>query len=150
MGGENLSPSEIEECLIDHPSVLEAAVIGIPDPRLDEVPVAFVKKVAGAFVPPEELIKFVASRLAKFKVPKHLFCVGGVSAYRSDAANSKERSTRVGYAAYFGIRFENQIHQFRNAMSITSIKIQKAEKIYRSFGRKQCSHSEGSILGDRG
>lgn len=75
VGGENLSPSEVEEFLMDHPAVREAAVIGVPDSRLDEVPVAFVQKVPGASVHPEELIKFAASRLAKFKVPKYVFLV---------------------------------------------------------------------------
>ena len=41
-GGENIYPAEIERVLLDHPSVAEAAVIGVPDPRWQEVPVAFV------------------------------------------------------------------------------------------------------------
>ena len=56
MGGENLSPTEIEAHLMTHPSVLIAQALGIPDPRLDEIPVAFVELRAGMSATEEELI----------------------------------------------------------------------------------------------
>jgi fatty-acyl-CoA synthase len=66
-GGENIYPAEIERVLLEHPMVAEAAVIGVPDPRWQEVPVAFV--VSRAVVPADELRAFVAANLARFKVP---------------------------------------------------------------------------------
>lgn len=75
VGGENFSPSEVEELLMEHPAVQEAAVVAIPDPRLDEIPVAFIQIAPGVSILPEDLIRFTAGRLANFKVPKHVFFV---------------------------------------------------------------------------
>lgn len=72
-GGENVSSVEVEECLCDHPSVLEAAVVAMPDERWGEVPRAFVSLRPGATpATPEELIAFVRDRLAHFKAPKRV------------------------------------------------------------------------------
>ena len=69
-GGENIYPAEIERVLLDHPMVAEAAVIGVPDPRWQEVPVAFV--VSRAAVPVDELHAFLVANLARFKVPRDI------------------------------------------------------------------------------
>jgi len=69
-GGENIASPEVERVLYEHPAVLEAAVIGMPDPRWGEVPKAFVVLKPGEKVSEQELIAFCAERLAKFKVPK--------------------------------------------------------------------------------
>lgn len=53
-----------------HPSGLDAAVLGRPDPRWGEVPVAFVTPRGAASPDPQELIDFVRARTARFKVPK--------------------------------------------------------------------------------
>jgi fatty-acyl-CoA synthase len=69
-GGENISTIEVEHVLLDHPAVAEAAVIGVPDARWGERPVAFV--VVGADRGPveeAELRAHVRDRLARFKVP---------------------------------------------------------------------------------
>jgi fatty-acyl-CoA synthase len=69
-GGENVSSVEVEVCLADHPSVLEAAVVGMADERWGEVPRAFVTLRTGS--PPAteaELIAWVRERLAHFKAP---------------------------------------------------------------------------------
>ena len=67
-GGENVYPAEVENVLHEHPSVVDAAVVGVPDDRWGEVGVAFV--VAGSEVDGEELLEFVRARLARFKAPK--------------------------------------------------------------------------------
>jgi fatty-acyl-CoA synthase len=69
-GGENIASPEVERVLYQHPAVLEAAVVGMPDPRWGEVPKAFVVLREGQSAKPEELIAFCATQLAKFKVPK--------------------------------------------------------------------------------
>ena len=67
-GGENVYPAEVESVLHEHPSVSDAAVVGIPDQRWGEVGVAFVVSDGG--LGEEELLEFVRSRLAHFKAPK--------------------------------------------------------------------------------
>ncbi|MFG2881732.1 class I adenylate-forming enzyme family protein [Streptomyces sp. NPDC048297] len=74
-GGENLYPKEIENALHAHPEVLEAAVIGAPDPVLGEVPVATVALYPGARVTAGELVAHCRERLAKIKVPARLTIV---------------------------------------------------------------------------
>ncbi|HET7653905.1 MAG TPA: long-chain fatty acid--CoA ligase [Acidimicrobiales bacterium] len=71
-GGENIAGSEVERVLYEHGAVVEAAVVGRPDERWGEVPVAFVvvRPDAVAAVTAEELLDHCRARLAKFKVPK--------------------------------------------------------------------------------
>jgi acyl-CoA synthetase (AMP-forming)/AMP-acid ligase II len=71
-GGENIASPEVERVLYEHPGVLEAAVVGRPDPRWGEVPVAFVVRRPGAAVAEEELRAFCLARLARYKVPRAL------------------------------------------------------------------------------
>jgi len=67
--GENISPNEIESVLHQHPSVFEAAVIGVPDERRGEVPKAFVTLREDAAATAEELAAFCRERLPRYKVP---------------------------------------------------------------------------------
>ncbi|HEU5082981.1 MAG TPA: long-chain fatty acid--CoA ligase [Acidimicrobiales bacterium] len=69
-GGENIAGSEVERVLYEHDAVLEAAVVGRPDERWGEVPVAHVALRPGASVTAEELIEHCRANLARFKVPK--------------------------------------------------------------------------------
>ncbi|MFC4468405.1 class I adenylate-forming enzyme family protein [Streptomyces xiangluensis] len=68
-GGENIYPKEIENVLHTHPAVLEAAVVGAPDPVLGEVPVAHVVPLPGAVVTAGELVEHCRGSLARIKVP---------------------------------------------------------------------------------
>ena len=71
VAGENVSTVEVEAIVTSHPSVLEASVVGIPDPVRDEVPVAFVVALDPGSPPSaEELRDWCAARLAKAKVPR--------------------------------------------------------------------------------
>jgi fatty-acyl-CoA synthase len=69
-GGENIASPEVERVLHAHPAVLEAAVVGRPDPRWGEVPVAFVVCRPRATVTGEDLREFCLARLARFKAPR--------------------------------------------------------------------------------
>ncbi|GAA1023292.1 acyl-CoA synthetase [Acrocarpospora pleiomorpha] len=69
-GGENIASVEVERVLDGHPAVLESAVVGVPDERWGEVPVAYVSVRPGSAVSAEELVAFVRTHLAGFKVPK--------------------------------------------------------------------------------
>jgi fatty-acyl-CoA synthase len=74
-GGENIASSEVERVLYEHDSVVEAAVVGRPDDRWGEVPVAFVVVSPGATTTPEELVEHCRAQLARFKVPKQVVLV---------------------------------------------------------------------------
>ncbi len=67
--GENVYPAEIENALTGHPSVAEAAAVGVPDPRWGEAVHAFVVAADGQQVTPADLAGFLRGRLAPFKVP---------------------------------------------------------------------------------
>ncbi len=72
-GGENIYPAEVENVLIDHPAIGEVAVIGRPDERWGEVPVAVVV-AAGEARPPsaDELSEWCADKLARYKHPREV------------------------------------------------------------------------------
>ncbi len=69
-GGENIYPAEIEQVLLAHPSVAEAAVIGVPDPQWGEVGCAFVVVEAPVSDLAEMLAAHCGARLARYKIPK--------------------------------------------------------------------------------
>ncbi|GIM91161.1 acyl--CoA ligase family protein [Paractinoplanes toevensis] len=69
-GGENIASVEVEQVIADHPAVLEAAVIAVPDERWGEVPAAFVTLKDGASATENQIIEYVRERLAHFKAPK--------------------------------------------------------------------------------
>ena len=74
-GGENVYPAEVERVLLEHPEVAECGVIGRPDPRWDEVPVAYVIRRMGCLVDAEGLRAHVEIQLARFKVPREIVFV---------------------------------------------------------------------------
>jgi fatty-acyl-CoA synthase len=72
VGGENVSPLEIEDFLARHPAVVIAQVVGVPDARYSEVPAVFVELVPDASVTPEEIVEFCLDEMATFKVPRYV------------------------------------------------------------------------------
>ena len=71
-GGVNIYPAEIEKELLAHAGVAEAAVIGAPDDKWGEVPVAFVALKNSACATESELIDFLRSRINKIKLPRRV------------------------------------------------------------------------------
>lgn len=72
VGGENVSALEIESLLATHPAIKLAQIVGVPDERLLEVPVAFVELAPNSELAEEEVVSYCAGRVASFKVPRHV------------------------------------------------------------------------------
>lgn len=68
-GGLNIYPAEVEAVIAEHPEVLEALVVGVPDPALGELVKAFVVPRPGAVLTTERLLAFCRENLARYKVP---------------------------------------------------------------------------------
>jgi long-chain acyl-CoA synthetase len=78
VNGNNVYPREIEEVICQFPGVKEAAVIGVPDARKGEQPVAFVVAAEGQTVDEKALFQFVRGKLADYKVPKRVVFVSAL------------------------------------------------------------------------
>ena len=71
-GGENVYPVEVESVLSGHPSILEIAVIGVPDEKFGEALLAVVAVKSGAVLTKDELVEFSRDKIAGFKIPRQL------------------------------------------------------------------------------
>jgi fatty-acyl-CoA synthase len=71
-GGENISTVEVEQALMSHPCVLEAAVVAVPDDKWGERPKAFVVLRAGTSATQQELIAHVRTKIAGYKAPREV------------------------------------------------------------------------------
>ncbi len=93
-GGYNVYPREIEEVLYTHPAVLEAAVIGVADPRLGEEVKAFVTLKPGQKLTEDAVIDYVKERVAAYKYPRAGGVPGRVRArgHRQDPQDESARS----------------------------------------------------------
>ena len=72
VGGFNAYPAEIENILLNHPSIIQAAVVGIPDERMGEVPKAFLVTSGKDLPSKEEIIKWAKDNMANYKVPREI------------------------------------------------------------------------------
>jgi fatty-acyl-CoA synthase len=77
-GGENIYPREIEEFLYTHPDIVDAQVVGVPDPKFGEELMAWIKLRNGAAeLTADDLRAFCAGRLAHYKIPRYVHLVDG-------------------------------------------------------------------------
>jgi acyl-CoA synthetase (AMP-forming)/AMP-acid ligase II len=97
-GGENVSAAEVERVVSELPAVARVAVVGGPDPRLGEVPIAFVELNAGASLTEEELIDFCRREMADFKVPRRVLFVDDWPMTESGKVQKNELKARLGDA----------------------------------------------------
>ncbi|HEY2931358.1 MAG TPA: AMP-binding protein [Acidobacteriota bacterium] len=99
-GGENIYPREIEEFLYTNPKVADAYVIGLPDAKLGEVVLAWIRLTAGAKATEKEIQEFCRGKIAHFKIPQHVRFVdsfpmtvtGKVQKYRIREQEIRERA----------------------------------------------------------
>jgi acyl-CoA synthetase (AMP-forming)/AMP-acid ligase II len=95
VGGFNAYPAEIENELLTHPSVAQAAVVGMPDARLGEVGCAFVVPRSGAALDAEELISWAREKMANFKVPRRVEIVDALPLNASGKVLKVELRDRI-------------------------------------------------------
>jgi fatty-acyl-CoA synthase len=72
VGGENVSPLEVEDFIRAHAAVSIVSVVGAPDERYGEVVTAFIELNPGAAASEEEIIEFCMDRIATFKIPRYV------------------------------------------------------------------------------
>jgi fatty-acyl-CoA synthase len=96
-GGENLFPGEVEELLVTHPAVEEAAVIGVEDPEFGKRLAAFVAVRPGASLSADEVRTFVRDHLARFKVPRDVVFLDELP--RNPTGKVLKRALRERHAA---------------------------------------------------
>lgn len=104
VGGENVSPLEVEQVLLKHPAVELAQVIGVPDARLGEVPAAYVTLRQGEHAGVDDLIGFCKERCANFKVPRFLAIVEDFESIGMTGSNKVQKGRLREHALkQFGI-----------------------------------------------
>jgi len=101
VGGENLAPAEVEDLLLRHPAVAAAQVVALPDARLGEVPVAFVALKRAAQATPTELVDWARSRIAGFKLPRHIGIVAGFDDVLTGSGKPQKNLLRARALALF-------------------------------------------------
>lgn len=94
-GGENIASSEVERVLHEHGALAEVAVVGRPDERWGEVPVAFAVLAPGAAATEDELIAHCRTQLAKFKVPRAVTFVDALPRNPSGKVLKRELRART-------------------------------------------------------
>ncbi len=87
-GGENVYPAEVEKVILQHPSVAQTVVIGVPDPKWKEGIKAVCRLQEGKTLTAEELIRFVGERISSFKKPQY---VAFIDEFPMDAHGSVDR-----------------------------------------------------------
>jgi fatty-acyl-CoA synthase len=94
-GGEWISSVELENLLMAHPAVLEACVVGVPDERWDERPLATVVLREGASATLDELRAFLAGQVARWQVPERWAVVDAVP--KTSVGKFDKKRVRASY-----------------------------------------------------
>ncbi|GAC1319521.1 MAG: acyl-CoA synthetase [Acidimicrobiales bacterium] len=99
-GGEKVFPEEVEEALKQHPAVIDAVAVGVPDERFGEIICALVEPVGGEPVDETAIIEFVRTKLARYKAPRRVLAVASIG--RSPAGKVDYRGLRAIAAERIG------------------------------------------------
>jgi len=97
VGGFNAYPAEIEGIIVRHPSVSQAAVVGVPDERMGEVGVAFVVARPGAVLDVGELSAWARAQMANYKVPRRIEVVDALPVNASGKVLKTELRARAAH-----------------------------------------------------
>jgi fatty-acyl-CoA synthase len=109
VGGENVAPAEVEDVLHKHPKIKQAQVIGVPDPRLIEVPAAYVILREGERATPEEIIAWAKERLANFRVPRYVKIIESFEHYgMTGSAKVQKNKLRAQALIDLGLNVQNK------------------------------------------
>jgi acyl-CoA synthetase (AMP-forming)/AMP-acid ligase II len=95
VGGFNAYPAEIENALLRHPDIRQAAVIGIPDKRLGEVGMAFVVTRPGSAATGADIIAWARDEMANYKVPRAVEIVSELPLNATGKVQKDELRARV-------------------------------------------------------
>lgn len=98
VGGFNAYPAEIENVLLAHPHISQAAVVGVPDERLGEVGMAFLVARPGCVPDPDEIVAWCRERMANFKVPRRVEVVDNLPLNASGKVLKYELRDRAAQA----------------------------------------------------
>ena len=109
-GGEKLSPSEVDEVLMDHPAVSQAVAFGVPHPTLGEDIVAAVVLRAPGAATEKELREFTASRLTGSKVPREILIVADIPKGPTGKLRRAGLAEALGIASPAGARGSGSPH----------------------------------------
>jgi fatty-acyl-CoA synthase len=99
-GGEWIASQELENALMGHPAIREAAVIGVPHPKWSERPVAVYVLKPGAAASADELRAYLAARFPKFWLPDAFEEVDAIP--RTSAGKFRKTELRQRYHGHFG------------------------------------------------
>lgn len=92
VGGENVSPGEVEDILLTHPAIAQAQVVGVPDPRLIEVPAAYVLLKGDESLSADDLAAWVRTKLAGYKTPRHFAIIESFEPLGMTASGKVQKS----------------------------------------------------------
>jgi acyl-CoA synthetase (AMP-forming)/AMP-acid ligase II/aryl carrier-like protein len=98
-GGEKIAPQEVDDVLLNHPAVAQAATFAVPDARLGEEIVAAVVLYPNAAATPREIRRFAAARLADFKVPRRVLIVEDIPRSPTGKLQRRVLAERFGLTA---------------------------------------------------
>ena len=104
VGGFNAYPAEIENLLLGHPRIAQAAVIGVPDERLGEVAKAFVVLTPGPAVDPGAIIEWARGAMANYKVPRSVELLDALPLNATGKVMKNELRERAAAGAHEGQR----------------------------------------------
>ncbi len=107
VGGENVAPAEVEDVLHKHPKIKQAQVIGVPDPRLIEVPAAYVILREGEHATPEEIIAWSKERLANFRVLRYVKIIDSFEHYGM-TGSAKVQKNKLRAQALIDLKLQKQ------------------------------------------